>query len=78
MVLDILFGKNNTHIMKDIENFVRTARSADCDIDLVRGRYVIDAKSIMGIYSLDVSQPVSLVIHSDDTNIAEKFNDWRI
>ena len=36
------------------------------DFDLVSGRYVIDAKSIMGIFSLDLSKPIDLNIHADD------------
>ena len=38
----------------------------DVDFDLVSGRYVIDAKSIMGIFSLDLSKPIDLNIHADD------------
>ena len=38
----------------------------DNDFDLVSGRYVIDAKSIMGIFSLDLSKPIDLNIHADD------------
>jgi len=37
----------------------------NCDFDLVSGRYVIDAKSIMGIFSLDLSKPIDLNIHAD-------------
>ncbi|MBS7045065.1 MAG: HPr family phosphocarrier protein, partial [Eubacterium sp.] len=37
----------------------------DVDFDLVSGRYVIDAKSIMGIFSLDLSKPIDLNIHAD-------------
>ena len=40
------------------------------DFDLVSGRYVIDAKSIMGIFSLDLSKPIDLNIHADD-NVEE-------
>ena len=38
------------------------------DFDLVSGRYVIDAKSIMGIFSLDLTQPVDMLIHSDNAD----------
>ena len=38
----------------------------DYDFDLVSGRYVIDAKSIMGIFSLDLSKPIDLNIHAED------------
>ena len=39
----------------------------DYDFDLVSGRYVIDAKSIMGIFSLDLSKPIDLNIHAEDS-----------
>ena len=39
---------------------------SDVDFDLVSGRYVIVAKSIMGIFSLDLSKPIDLNIHADD------------
>ena len=41
-------------------------RYSDVDFDLVSGRYVIDAKSIMGIFSLDLSKPIDLNIHADE------------
>ncbi len=49
-----------------VKDFVNTVTGFDCDFDLVSGRYVIDAKSIMGIFSLDLSKPINLAIHSDD------------
>lgn len=48
-----------------VKSFVNTVAQFDCDFDLVSGRYVIDAKSIMGIFSLDLSKPIDLTIHSD-------------
>ena len=58
--------------VKNVQKFVNIAVSFIEDIDLVKGRYVIDAKSIMGIFSLDVSDPVEVVIHTEDTARAEK------
>ena len=49
-----------------VKNFVNTVSSFSTDFDLVSGRYVIDAKSIMGIFSLDLSKPIDLTIHSSD------------
>ena len=50
-----------------VKSFVNElARYSDVDFDLVSGRYVIDAKSIMGIFSLDLSKPIDLNIHADD------------
>ena len=49
-----------------IRDFVSTVLTFDYDIDLRSGRYLIDAKSIMGIFSLDLLNPVTLTAHSDD------------
>ncbi|MCD8078276.1 MAG: HPr family phosphocarrier protein [Lachnospiraceae bacterium] len=48
-----------------VKNFVNDITRFDSDFDLVSGRYVIDAKSIMGIFSLDLSKPINLSIHSE-------------
>lgn len=49
-----------------VKSFVNTLTKFDCDFDLISGRYVIDAKSIMGIFSLDLSKPIELNIHTTD------------
>ncbi|HIS47392.1 MAG TPA: HPr family phosphocarrier protein [Candidatus Scybalocola faecigallinarum] len=49
-----------------VKSFVNIITKYDSDFDLISGRYVIDAKSIMGIFSLDLSRPIELAIHSDD------------
>jgi hypothetical protein len=48
-----------------VKSFVNELSKFDVDFDLVSGRYVIDAKSIMGIFSLDLSKPIDLNIHAD-------------
>lgn len=48
-----------------VRSFVNSIAQFDYDFDLISGRYVIDAKSIMGIFSLDLSKPIELAIHSD-------------
>lgn len=48
-----------------VKSFVDDITKFDSDFDLVSGRYVIDAKSIMGIFSLDLSKPIDLNIHSE-------------
>ena len=48
-----------------VKSFVNDLTKFDCDFDLVSGRYVIDAKSIMGIFSLDLSKSIDLTIHGD-------------
>lgn len=53
-----------------VKSFVNDISKFNFDFDLVSGRYVIDAKSIMGIFSLDLSKPIDLNIHADE-NIDE-------
>lgn len=50
----------------DVKKFVSTVMKYEYDIDLVSGRYAIDAKSIMGIFSIDLSKELKLVAHTDD------------
>ena len=49
-----------------VKSFVNDITKFDNDFDLVSGRYVIDAKSIMGIFSLDLSKPIDLNVHAGD------------
>lgn len=49
-----------------VKAFVNAVSKYDADFDLVSGRYVIDAKSIMGIFSLDLSKSIDLNIHSEN------------
>ena len=50
----------------DVKQLVKIAGEYPFDIDLLSDRYVIDAKSIMGIFSLDLHKPIKMEIHSDD------------
>lgn len=52
--------------IKDVKNFVSAVTTFECDFDIVAERYVVDAKSIMGIFSLDLSKPLELRINTDD------------
>lgn len=62
-----------------VKAFVNIISQYPNDFDLVSGRYVIDAKSIMGIFSLDFSQPIDLVIHTDDADeIIEQIGDFLV
>ena len=48
----------------EIRDFVNKVILVDFDVDLVQGRYVIDAKSIMGIFALDLLSPIEVVAHT--------------
>ena len=55
----------NINSIDKVKRFVSAITSFDNDFDLVCDRYVIDAKSIMGIFSLDLSKPIDLNIHAE-------------
>ena len=60
-----------------VKSFVNTISQFDSDFDLISGRYVIDAKSIMGIFSVDLSQNIDLTIHAEnDAEIVEALKDY--
>ena len=54
-----------------VKAFVTDISKYDFDFDLVSGRYVIDAKSIMGIFSLDLSKPINLNVHAEGSSLDE-------
>lgn len=49
-----------------VKSFIQIVSNCEGDLDLATGRYVIDAKSIMGIFSLDISAPLQLTIHNEE------------
>ncbi|MBP3857319.1 MAG: HPr family phosphocarrier protein [Ruminiclostridium sp.] len=53
--------------INDVKQFVSTVMTFNYDIDLISGRYAIDAKSIMGLFSIDLSKELKLVAHTDDS-----------
>ena len=54
--------------INDVKDFVNIVSKYDADIDLTSGRYVVDAKSIMGIFSLDLSKPIKLETQGDESD----------
>ena len=57
--------------INDVKNCVNIVGKYDFDIDLISDRYVVDAKSIMGIFSLDLTKPIKVQLHSEDTQSIE-------
>ena len=54
--------------INDVKTFVNIVTKYNFDVDLSSGRYVVDAKSIMGIFSLDLSKPIQVDVHSEDAD----------
>jgi len=57
--------------IQDVRTFVETVTKYNMEIDLSSGRYVVDAKSIMGIFSLDLLNPIELTAHTEDETEAQ-------
>ena len=55
--------------INDVKEFVNIVSKYEFDIDLISGRYVVDAKSIMGIFSLNLSKPIRVEAQTDDDKI---------
>lgn len=65
--------------INDVKDFVRIVNEFPCDVDLASGRYVVDAKSIMGIFSLDLAKPIDVEIHNPDCgNLEDRLKPYRI
>lgn len=55
----------------DVKKFVNTVTKYDFDVDLISGRYAVDAKSIMGIFSIDLSKELVLKAHTDNADLVK-------
>ena len=58
----------NLSSTNDVKDFVNTVSRYDFEVDLVSGRYIVDAKSIMGIFSLDLAKPIKVKVHAEDAS----------
>jgi len=61
-----------------IDNVKRLSKICEAyieDIDISSGRYVVDAKSMLAIFSFDLTRPLTIKINSDDLEIIKKFNE---
>lgn len=66
--------KINLNDFTKAKKFINEVVKFDSDIDAIKDRYIVDAKSIVGIFTLDLSKPITVVIHSDDEEEIERFN----
>ena len=63
----VLKARIRLSTIQDIQSFVATVSMTDMEVDLSSQRYVVDGKSIMGIYSLDLLNPIMLLVYPDET-----------
>lgn len=65
----------NLNTLDKVRDFTNEANKFNSDIDIIRDRYVIDAKSVLGIYTIDLTKPVTVKINSDDKAEIARFNE---
>lgn len=65
--------KIQLNLISDINEFIQGCQYYTGEIEITQGRQVVDAKSTLGVYSLDLSQPIDVHIHTDRTDVAEDF-----
>lgn len=64
--------------VEDVKKFVAIANNYKCNINLVSGQYKIDAKSIMSIFSLDLSKPVELQVEDCPEQLKEDIKEFMV
>lgn len=72
--MKIMRVKLNT--LNDANSFVKAIDKYDYDVDAVCGRYVIDAKSIMGLLSLGIPKSIDVIIHTNNKNVINDFENY--
>lgn len=65
----------NLNDFSKVKKFTDEVIKFESDIDVLRNRYVIDAKSALGIFTIDLSEPVDVEIHTDSEEEIRRFND---
>lgn len=71
MKIEVLDVSLNT--ISKVKKFTNIANSFDCEIDVLQGRYIVAAKSLMGIFSLNLTNTVTVEIESDDEKEINRF-----
>jgi len=61
--------------IKKVQDFIAFTSTVEPDVSIKSHRYIIDGKSIMGIFSLNLMEPITVILHSDDIKIQQKFNE---
>lgn len=64
--------------LQKVNAFVTLTMSKDYDIDLISGKYLVNAKSIMGIFSLDLTQPLTVKTQVDDDEFLKEIRIYKV
>ena len=60
--------KVKLHTIEDVRHFVTESNAQMSDIDVISGRYIVDAKSLLGLFSLDLTKPVEILVHGTEAD----------
>lgn len=63
----------NLNMISDLKAFVNMTSNLSVNVTLKSGQYVVDGKSIMGIFSLDLTKPIECIIETDDIEVISLF-----
>ena len=61
--------------IEKVKRFVDEVTTFECDVDVLYRRYILDAKSIMALLSTDLTEPLKVMIHTDDEEELKLFNE---
>ena len=61
--------------LEKVKRFVDEVTTFECDVDVLCRRYILDAKSIMALLSTDLTEPIKVIIHTDDYDELKLFNE---
>lgn len=65
----------NLNTLDKVKEFTNEVNKFNSDVDIIRDRYIIDGKSILGIYTIDLTKPVTVKINSNDKAEIVRFNE---
>ena len=65
----------NLNTLDKVKEFTNEVNKFNSDVDIIRDRYIIDGKSILGIYTIDLTKPVTVKINSNDKSEIVRFNE---
>ena len=68
----------NLSLINSAKEFCKVASDVPCRVTLTKGIYIVDGKSIMGVFSLDLAQPIYVIVDTDEVDIIDKFKPFVI
>ncbi len=71
--MDKFYGKIKLNSIADVKSFANAANEVPCEVEVSSSRYIVDGKSILGLFSLDLSKDVMLRVNKE---YIDKFEEW--